>query len=262
VRLQFQCDRVQHHGVSSREECVNPSTARRIPLIAAFIAAVVLPATARPLMAQTTEGSARASESDPRSFATAEPDTEWTRWTSGRYRVTPGDVLDLTFPFVSELNQTVTVQPDGYITLKEIPDIRVQGRTVAQVKADVLAAYEPILRDPIVTIILKEFERPYFVASGEVAKPGRYELRGATTLTEALAFAGGPTRAGNVSHVTLFRRFSEDNVEVKQINVRRLYAKKHLTEDPLLRPGDLIVVPKSVVGKLEPLLEILLWRRW
>lgn len=241
---------------------MNLSTARRIPQIAAFIAAVALPSTARPQAAPITEGSAPALESDSRLSATGVPDTEWTRWTSGRYRVTPGDVLELTFPFVPELNQTVTVQPDGYITLKEIPDIRVQGRTVAQVKIDVLAAYEPIVRDPVVTVALKEFEKPYFVASGEVQKPGRYELRGATTLTQALAFAGGPTRGANVSQVVLYRRFSEDNVEVKQINVRRLYARKDLTEDPLLRPGDLIVVPRGIAGKLAPLLEVLRWRMW
>lgn len=219
-------------------------------LIAAFIVAATLPAAG-----QQTPPSAADDSTRPIG-------TEWSHWTSGRYRVTPGDVLELTFPFVPELNQTVTVQPDGYITLKEISDIRVQGRTVAQVNAEVLAAYEPFVRDPVLTVTLKEFEKPYFVASGEVQKPGRYELRGATTLTQALAFAGGPTGNANVSQVTLFRRYGEDAVEVKQINVKRLYAKKELTEDPLLRPGDTILVPKSVVGKLAPLFDVLLWRRW
>lgn len=184
-------------------------------------------------------------------------DSEWTHWTSGRYRLTPGDVLEFTFPFVPELNQTVTVQPDGYITLKELPDLRVQGRTVAQVRTDVITAYESFVRDPRVTVTLKEFERPYFVASGEVAKPGRYELRGATTLTQALALAGGLTRGANGSRVVLYRRLPGNVLDANQINVSRMYARKDLSEDPLVRPGDTIMVPKSVFGKMSPVLEVL-----
>ena len=183
---------------------------------------------------------------------------EWRHWTSGRYRITPGDVLEFRFPFVSDLNQTVTVQPDGFISLKDIPDVKVQGRTVAQVKEDVLAAYAPFVREPEFTVGLVQFEKPYFVANGEVGTPGRHELRGATTLTQAIAFAGGTKNGANLSQVLLLRR-SGDQVEVKEINVKRMFAKRDLAEDPLLRPGDMIVVPKGIIGKLTPLLSVLRW---
>jgi polysaccharide export outer membrane protein len=236
------------------EEAVTSSPARLVALLTAFVAAAVLPAPAQTLPA-TTIGAAQAT------YSPGDAETEWTHWTSGRYRITPGDVLEFTFPFVPELNQTAPVQPDGYITLKDISDLRVQGRTVAQIKADVLAAYTPLVRDPLVTVTLKQFEAPYFVASGEVTKPGRYELRGATTVTQALAVAGGATGRANVSKVMLLRRHAGDDVEVTHINVTRMYAKKDLSEDPLLRPGDAIVVPKSAFGKLAPVLDVLLWRR-
>ena len=185
-------------------------------------------------------------------------DAEWMRWTEGRYRITPGDVLEITFAFVPELNQTVTVQPDGYVTLKDIADVRVQGRTVSQVRDEIRTAYEQFVRDPRLTIVLKEFERPYFVVNGEVNKPGRYELRGATTLTQALAVAGGTTAGAKSSHVILYRRFGEEQVEGRRINVSRMLAKRDLSEDPVLRPGDTIVVPKSVFGKVLPVFA--LWR--
>ena len=188
----------------------------------------------------------------------ASVESEWRHWTSGRYRVTPGDVLEFRFPFVSDLNQTVTVQPDGFISLKDIPDVKVQGRTVAQVKEDVLAAYTPFVREPEFTVGLVQFEKPYFVANGEVGTPGRHELRGATTLTQAIAFAGGTKTGANLSQVLLLRR-SGDQVEVKEINVKRMFAKRDLAEDPLLRPGDMIVVPKGIIGKLTPLLSVLRW---
>jgi polysaccharide export outer membrane protein len=187
----------------------------------------------------------------------AQTGDEWSRWTSGRYRITPGDVLEIAFPFVPELNQTVTVQPDGYVSLKEVSDMRLQGRTVAQVKADLLDAYGQFVRDPVLTVTLKEFQAPYFIAGGDITKPGRYELRGATTLTEALALAGGPVRGANLSRVVIFRQSPNEQLEVKQVNVRSMYGKRDLSEDVLLRPGDMVFVPTGVLGKLAPMLDVL-----
>jgi polysaccharide biosynthesis/export protein len=219
-----------------------------------LVAAMTQPAAARQ---DAPEPAAPAVEATTATDASSGIEEEWTRWTAGRYRLTPGDVLEISFPFVPELNQTVTVQPDGFITLKDIPDIRVQGRTVVQLREDVLAAYSEFVRDPKLTITLKEFERPYFVANGEVAKPGRYELRGATTLTQALAIAGGTKTGANMSKVVLYRRFGEDGLEAKQINVSKMLAKHDLSEDPLLRPGDTIIVPKGVLGKVLPVLPVI-----
>ena len=185
-------------------------------------------------------------------------DAEWRHWTSGRYRVTPGDVLEFRFPFVAELDQTVTVQPDGFVTLKDVPDVKVQGRTLAQVKEDVMAAYEPVVREPVFTVALTQFEKPYFIVNGQVKTPGRYELRGATTLSQALAFAGGASDGANLSDLLLVRRHG-DSVEVKEINLKRMLANRDLSEDPLLRPGDMIVVRKSVIGKLTPMLHVFRW---
>jgi polysaccharide export outer membrane protein len=163
-------------------------------------------------------------------------------------------VIELRFPFVPELDQTLSVQPDGYVTLREVGDIRAQGRTLPQFRAEVNEAYMPFVRDPVFTAVLKEFEKPYFVAAGEVAKPGRYELRGATTLTQAIAYAGGETKFGKLTDVVIFRPFTEDTVSVKLINVKDMYTKKDLSEDPLLRPGDTVYLPKTKMGKIDPIL--------
>jgi len=183
-------------------------------------------------------------------------------WPGGRYRITPGDVLQLTFPYVPEFDQTVSVQPDGYIALKGIDEMVVTGRTVAEVRQALREAYEPVLRNPVVTIVLKEFEKPFFIASGEIARPGRYELRSALTLTQALAFAGGPTASAKKSAVLLFRRYGTDMVEVKEFDVKKMLASRDLTEDPLLRPGDTVFIPKSRLSAIAPFIPkpgITLW---
>jgi len=183
--------------------------------------------------------------------APADPD-DLALWTGGRYRITPTDVLELRFPYVPEFNQTVTVQPDGYIALRGVGDLRAQGRSVPELQALLAEAYRTILQQPVIDIVLKEFEKPYFIVTGEVARPGKFELRGATTLTQGIVLAGGHTGAARTSQVVLFRRFMTEWLEVKQIDVKKMYASHNLSEDPLLRPGDTIYVPKSALAKIAP----------
>ena len=180
--------------------------------------------------------------------------TDWPFVPNGRYRITPGDVIELMFPLVPEFNQLVSVQPDGYITLLSVGDVRVQGRTVRELRAELVEAYASILLNPDVTVVLKEFEKPYFITAGEVAKPGKYELRGATTVTQALAISGGQTRAAQTSQVLLFRQYGATWVEVKEIDVKRMYDRHDLAEDYLLRPGDTVFVPRTAWSKIAPFL--------
>ena len=186
--------------------------------------------------------------------ATPEPGdaTPSALWTGGRYRITPSDVIELRFPYVPEFDQTVTVQPDGYISLRAAGDIRVQGRSLPELTAMLAEAYEGILHEPVINALLKEFERPYFFVAGEVMRPGKFELRGALTLTQALIVAGGQTHAAKLSEVVLFRQFTTEWLEVKQVDVKKMYSARNLSEDPLLRPGDTIFVPKSALSKIAP----------
>lgn len=173
-------------------------------------------------------------------------------WKSGRYRLTPSDVLEVTFPYVPEFNQVLKVQPDGYVTLKAVGDRRVQSRTLPELHKMLYDAYADILKEPVITIDLKEFEKPYFIATGQVKAPGKFELRGATTVTAGLALAGGMTQSAKNSQVILFRRYSEDMLEVKEIDVKQMMASRDLSEDHVLRPGDMLYVPASTMSKIKP----------
>lgn len=167
-----------------------------------------------------------------------------------RYRLRAGDVLDLNFAFTPEFNQTVTVQPDGYITLRALGDMRVQDKTTAEVVEALRTVYSKILRNPTVTIELKEFEKPYFVVGGEVNHPGKYDLRGDTTVVQAVAIAGGVSDKSKSSQIFVFRRVSDDWVEVKAVNMKKMLGRQDLSEDLHLRAGDMVLVPKSIMAKL------------
>jgi polysaccharide biosynthesis/export protein len=162
-----------------------------------------------------------------------------------RYRLRPGDVIVLSFPFTPEFNQTLTIQPDGYINLRGAGDVRLQDKTTPEVVESVRAAYAGILREPVITVELKEFEKPYFIVGGEVGNPGKYDFRGDTTLIQAVAMAGGFNDRAKTSEVLLFRRVSDEWAEVRKIDLNRMLRDKDATEDLHLKPGDMVLVPKS-----------------
>ncbi len=169
-----------------------------------------------------------------------------------RYKIAPGDTFDVTFELSPEFNQTaVAVQPDGYVTLRSIGDIKVQGQTVPELTQTLRAAYSKILNDPLISVSLKDFEKPYFIADGQLGRPGKYDLRGDITLTQAIAIAGGFTDNSKHSQVLLFRRVSDQWMEAKIINVKAMEKAGNLKEDPLLHPGDMLFVPKNTISKID-----------
>lgn len=171
-----------------------------------------------------------------------------------RYTIHASDTLELTFALSPEFNQTVTVQPDGYITLREVGDLQVSGQTLPELRKSIKTAYSKILHDPVISVDPKDFQKPYFVVGGEVGKPGKFDYRGDVTVAEAVAMAGGFTDMSKHSQVLLFRRVSDQWTEAKIINVKKMLNSKNLQEDPELQPGDMLFVPKNTISKIKPFL--------
>lgn len=169
-----------------------------------------------------------------------------------RYRIQPDDILDLAFRYTPEFDQEVTVQPDGYVQLKGISvDVHIQGQTVPEVIDTLQRSYAGILHDPVISVVLRDFEKPYFIAGGQVGKPGKYDLRGPTSATQAVQIAGGFVDFAKSKQVLLFRRYNDDTVEVKVINLKRVLKEKDVKEDFMLEPGDMLYVPKTFMASID-----------
>jgi polysaccharide export outer membrane protein len=160
------------------------------------------------------------------------------------------DTLEISFTFTPEFNQTAAVQPDGWLVLKGAGPIYAEGRSVAELTNQVRQAYGGFLKDPEVTITLKDFQKPYFFAAGEVTHPGKYELRNETTVTGAIAISGGFTSRARHSQVVLFRKMGEHWAQPRIINVKKLLADGNLDEDLHIDSGDLIFVPQNTFSKI------------
>ena len=166
------------------------------------------------------------------------------------YRLTKSDVIDANFTFSPDFNQSLTVQPDGFVVLRGAGTIFAEGLTLPQLQLSMSDAYRGFLHDPEITLTLKDFDKPYFLASGEVARPGKYELRGDLTVNEAIAIAGGFTQQARHSQVVLFRRVSSDLAETHVLDLKQMLDSRDLREDMHLRPGDFIFVPQSRISKI------------
>jgi polysaccharide biosynthesis/export protein len=165
-----------------------------------------------------------------------------------RYVIQRQDVLLISFPLSPELNQTVTVQPDGYIGLESAGCVHIQGLTVPKAVKAIKQAYVGILNHPIVNVDLQDFQKPFFTVTGQVGKPGQYELRSDITVAEAIAVAGGLASTAK-QQVFLFRRTSQDWYKVEKINLKDILKGKHVNEDAILKPGDMVFVPESTFAK-------------
>lgn len=166
------------------------------------------------------------------------------------YRLQPSDVVEIAFVVAPEFNQTITVQPDGYIMLRDAGMVEVEGLNMQEFSNAVQKAYRGYLHDPQVAVALKEFERPSFIVGGEVGKPGKYELRSDTTVAEAVQIAGGLTQQSKHSQVVLFRKVNDELVETRLLNLKKMLNGRNLTEDVHLRAGDMVFVPQNSISKI------------
>ena len=176
--------------------------------------------------------------------------------TEQRYRLQPGDVLEVQFRYSPEFNQTVTVQPDGYITTEIGGDLKVAGFTVEQTKQAILRQSSTRLQDPVATVLLKEFQKPYFVVAGEVGTPGRQEMRERVTALQAIMLAGGMKETAKSSQVVVYRAINSEIAEVKLLNLKSVKKTSDLENDLTLQAGDVVYVPRDKISKFERFVRI------
>jgi polysaccharide biosynthesis/export protein len=191
-------------------------------------------------------------QSEPRPSGSVSSDRPIFAERDPRYRLQPTDVVEVHYRYTPEFDQTVVIQPDGFVNLQIIGDLKLQGLTLEQVKAAILEKASRRLKDPEITLVLKDFEKPYFVVGGEVGNPGKFEMRGQVTALQAIAMAGGfKTASAKHSQVILFRRVGPDLAKTEILNLKA--AMSPTATEPLadLRPGDLLVVPQNRVSKIE-----------
>ncbi len=160
------------------------------------------------------------------------------------YRIGRQDLLEVEVFGVDELKQTVRVADDGSITMPLLGRLAVAGLTKTELQdlvAKLLA--DRYVRDPQVTVFVKEFESKKIAVSGAVKRPGTYEMLGAKTLLEMISMAGG-LDADLGKEIVIFRA-EDDGGTTRRLSVdlQRLVYDADPTLNLVVDPGDIIYVP-------------------
>jgi polysaccharide export outer membrane protein len=112
------------------------------------------------------------------------------------------------------------------------------------------------LNKPELTLTLKDYVKPHFTISGQVERPGIYDMHGSVTFLQAIAMSGGVKDFSKQKQVILVRKTSSELAEVRVINLSKLSTADGVKEDFALRPDDMLLVPKNRLGKVEPYVRV------
>lgn len=172
------------------------------------------------------------------------------------YRIQKGDKLSIKFFSHPDLNEPgMAVRPDGFISPQIVNEIRAEGKTVAELKKELEKAYAEVLLDPIITISVIDFVTPRIFVGGQISKPGRYEMRDAKTLIQAIFVAGGFTADAHRRMVIHARPIGNGDWRIETFDVLEMLAKKGPSRDVVLKDGDYVFVPESRLSQVAKAIE-------
>ena len=159
------------------------------------------------------------------------------------YRIGTEDVLQIIVWDNKDLEQTVTVRPDGKISFPLAGEIQAEGLTVPQLTEVLTQRLSTAVKNPNVSVMVKEVRsfRVHFV--GRIVKPGVYPIKGGTPLLQALTLAGGPSENADLAAAYIIR-----GDKTLHIDLRKLIQEADLSKNIRLEREDTIVVPEIALG--------------
>ena len=207
-----------------------------------------------------------------------------------KYFIQPQDILEIKFSTHPELDDTVTVRPDGRISLRWINTVVAEGKTPEQLNEQLQNSYSDHLGDPELVIILrKSFNNPFHIngtkkwpflrqldevyvnvrsyaqlqiyVGGEVKKSGFYDYRHPLTTLQAIIAAGGATDRAELRTVAVIRKDlkGKGTIFIRDLKTGfrpekpdRFDRRLRTTasNDLVLRPYDIVIVPMSRIASI------------
>ncbi len=173
------------------------------------------------------------------------------------YILGPGDVLSIhvywgnTETEKNNQNHEVEVQPAGEIFMPALGEVFVSGLTLVELKYKLLELFKRIIRNPRVVVKVVQYVSHKVVVFG-AARNGIYPLKKDTRITELLSSIGGLEEAADISNI----RVSRKNGQMLHVNLLRLIDKNDVSQNIVLQPDDLILIPSVNENKVVVLGEV------
>lgn len=160
------------------------------------------------------------------------------------YRIGQQDLLAVNVFQVPDLSsEQIRVDTSGDINLPLLGVLRAAGKTAPELSEEIRGRLaERYLRNPQVSVSVRESASQKITIDGAVTEPGVYEMKGQTTLMQAIAMAKGPTRLSNMRSVVVFR-VTDGQRTVAQFDLAAIRGGQQ--NDPVLLGNDIVVVDSS-----------------
>lgn len=161
---------------------------------------------------------------------------------TSEYAIGPEDVLGILVWREAELSLDLVVRPDGNITLPLVNDVVAAGKTPTELRDHLAQLLKTYVKDPNVTVIVRQINSRKVSITGQVPNPGSYPLLGPMRALDLIAKAGGLLPVADGKHLSILRtdRGARVSLPFDYVEVSR---GRRVWQDVLLRPGDTVVVP-------------------
>jgi len=213
---------------------------RRLLILAAGALAAAGPAMAGGAVGRTPQ---------PRAFA----DIPYAIWSDDEpgYRLYPGDQIEVATPTAPELTRTLTVGPDGRISLPLIGSVMAADRALPELELVLSQAYATQLVRPDVEVTLKQAAPMKVLVGGEVNAPGWVEMNGDLDSLQAVMAAGGPKSSAKLGQVVIIRRGPGGHLMRRTVDLSRGLRQPGRADLVPLRRFDIVFVPRSGLAEAD-----------
>jgi polysaccharide export outer membrane protein len=158
------------------------------------------------------------------------------------YLIGPADVLSIVFWRDKDMSADVIVRPDGKISLPLLDEVQAAGLTPEQLRAHLVAAAAKFVEEPNATVVVKEIHSRKVFITGNVTKPGTYDLTGDLTVLQLIAMAGGLQEYADKKGIVILRT-ENGRQQTHKFNYKDVIKQRHVEQNLVLKPGDTVVVP-------------------
>jgi polysaccharide export outer membrane protein len=163
------------------------------------------------------------------------------------YVLAPGDQIEVAVRRAPEVSRTITIRPDGNISLPLVQDVAAAGLTPKELADRLTQRFSQRLVNPEVSVIPTQVRQPVVYVIGDVTAPSAVPLRDAPTAIQAITVAGGLKRTGVTKEISVIRLSDEGYVQSIQVpvEVRGQPGAYMALRSTLMQPDDVIFVPES-----------------
>ena len=166
---------------------------------------------------------------------------------STKYKVAPGDNVEIFVWRNPDVSTSVPIRPDGFLTAPLLEDIPAAGKTPTELARDLEKELSIYLRDPLVTVIVNGFVGAFneqIRVVGEASNPRALLYNDSMTMLDVMIQVGGLTDFADGNKTTIVRM---ENGEQKQFTVRveDLVKDGDISANVDMRPGDIMIIPEA-----------------